>query len=301
MKFFRIIFRSFRDSLKSVGRNFSLSIASITCIMITLIIVGVSILISYNIDNATKDLKEDLSIVVFVDNSADEFDMTNIETKIKGIDNVDTSNVLLKKKSEIKQEMMDSSETLKNIMENWDDNENPLQNVYIVKVIDAVKIDDTAKTIGEIDKITMAKYGEGMVGTLLMAFNAIERGAYVAVIALIVVTVFLIINTIKLTIFSRKREISIMRLVGASNISIKMPFVFEGMFLGLIGSIIPVIALIYSYNWVYKNFHGKLLTDILDIISPSFVLFKTCLIVVGIGTIVGMLGSGLAVRKYLKV
>ena len=227
--------------------------------------------------------------------------MTNIETKIKGIDNVDTSNVVLKKKSEIKQEMMDSSETLKNIMENWDDNENPLQNVYIVKVIDAVKIDDTAKTIGEIDKITMAKYGEGMVGTLLMAFNAIERGAYVAVIALIVVTVFLIINTIKLTIFSRKREISIMRLVGASNISIKMPFVFEGMFLGLIGSIIPVIMLIYSYNWVYKNFHGKLLTDILDIISPSFVLFKTCLIVVGIGTIVGMLGSGLAVRKYLKV
>ncbi len=301
MKFFRIIFRSFRDSLKSVGRNFSLSIASITCIMITLIIVGVSILISYNIDNATKDLKEDLSIVVFVDNSADEFDMTNIETKIKGIDNVDTSNVVLKKKSEIKQEMMDSSETLKNIMENWDDNENPLQNVYIVKVIDAVKIDDTAKTIGEIDKITMAKYGEGMVGTLLMAFNAIERAAYVAVIALIVVTVFLIINTIKLTIFSRKREISIMRLVGASNISIKMPFVFEGMFLGLIGSIIPVIMLIYSYNWVYKNFHGKLLTDILDIISPSFVLFKTCLIVVGIGTIVGMLGSGLAVRKYLKV
>lgn len=301
MKFFRIIFRSFRDSLKSVGRNFSLSIASITCIMITLIIVGVAVLVSYNIDNATKDLKEDLSIVAFVSNDADEFDLTNIETKIKGIDNVDTTSVYLKKKSEIKQEMMDSSETLKNIMENWDDEENPLQNVYIVKVLDASKIEEVAKALGEIDKITMAKYGEGMVGTLLMAFNAIEKASYVAVIALIVVTVFLIINTIKLTIFSRKREISIMRLVGASNISIKMPFVFEGMFLGLIGSIIPVIALVYSYNWVYKNFHGKILTDIIDIISPSFVLFKTCLIVVGIGTVVGMLGSALAVRKYLKV
>lgn len=301
MKFFRILFRSFRDSLKSVGRNFSLSIASITCIMITLIIVGVSILISYNIDNATKDLKEDLSIVVFIDNDADEFDMTNIETKIKGIDNVDTATVYLKKKSEIKQEMMDSSETLKNIMENWDDNENPLQNVYIVKVIDAAKIEETAKSLNDIEKVTMAKYGEGMVGTLLKAFNAIEKASYVAVIALIVVTVFLIINTIKLTIFSRKREISIMRLVGASNISIKMPFVFEGMFLGLIGSIIPVITLVYSYNWVYKNFHGKILTDIIDIISPSFVLFKTCLIVVGIGTVVGMIGSALAVRKYLKI
>ena len=301
MKFFRIFFRSFRDSLKSVGRNFSLSIASVTCIMITLIIVGVSILISYNIDNATKDLKEDLSIVAFIDNDADEFDMTNIETKIKGIDNVDTANVVLKKKSEIKQEMMDSSETLKNIMENWDDNENPLQNVYIIKVLDASKIEETANALNDIDKITMAKYGEGMVGTLLMAFDAVENASYVAVVALIVVTVFLIINTIKLTIFSRKREISIMRLVGASNTSIKLPFVFEGMFLGIIGSIIPVIILIYSYNWVYKNFHGKILTDIIDIISPSMILFKTCLIVVAIGTVVGMIGSGLAVRKYLKV
>lgn len=301
MKFFRILFRSFRDSLKSVGRNFSLSIASITCVMVTLVIVGVSLLITYNIDNATKELKEDLSIVVFIDNNADEFDITNIETKIKGIDNVDTGNVYLKKKSEIKQEMMDSSETLKNIMENWDDEENPLQNVYIIKVIDADKIETTAETLKGIEKITMVKYGEGMVGTLLKAFNAIEKGSYIAVIALIVVTVFLIINTIKLTIFSRKREISIMRLVGASNISIKLPFVFEGMFLGIIGSIIPIIVLIYSYNWVYKNFHGKILTDIIDIISPSFVLLKTCLIVLGIGTIVGMLGSSLAVRKYLKV
>ena len=301
MKFFRIILRSFRDSLKSIGRNFSLSIASITCVMVTLMIVGVAILISYNIDNATKGLKEDLSIVVFIDNDADEFDITNVETKIKGIDNVDTANVVLKKKSEIKQEMMDSSETLKNIMENWDDEENPLQNVYIIKVLDAGKIEKTAEALKEIENITMVKYGEGMVGTLLKAFNAIEKASYVAVIALIVVTVFLIINTIKLTIFSRKREISIMRLVGASNISIKLPFVFEGMFLGIIGSIIPIITLIYSYNWVYKNFHGKILTDIIDVISPSFVLFKTCMIVLGIGIVVGMVGSASAVRKYLKV
>ncbi len=301
MKFFRILFRSFRDSLKSVGRNFSLSIASITCVMVTLMIVGVALLISYNIDSATKGLKEDLSIVVFIDNEADEFDITNIETKIKGIDNVDTASVYLKKKSEIKQEMMDSSETLKNIMENWDDDENPLQNVYIIKVLDAEKIESTADTLKTIEKITMVKYGEGMVGTLLKAFNAVEKASYVAVIALIVVTVFLIINTIKLTIFSRKREISIMRLVGASNISIKLPFVFEGMFLGIIGSIVPIITLIYSYNWVYKNFHGKILTDIIDIINPSFVMFKTCMIVLGIGIVVGMLGSASAVRKYLKI
>ncbi len=302
MKFFRIIGRSLRDSLKSIIRNFSLSIAAITCVMITLIIVGVALLLSYNISSSTNTLKKDLSIVVFVSNEADQFDITTIETKIKGIKNVDTKNVVLKTKAEIKQEMMESSDTFKNIMEDWDDDENPLQNVFIVKVINADKIEKTAKEIEKVEKIAQVKYGEGMVGTLLKAFNAIKKGSYIAVIALIVVTVFLIINTIKLTIFSRKREISIMRLVGASNMSIKIPFIFEGMFLGIIGSIIPIIILVYSYNWVYKTFDGKLLLpDIMKIIEPSKILFQSCLIVFAIGTVVGMLGSALAVRKYLKV
>jgi cell division transport system permease protein len=302
MKFFRIFARSFRDSLKSIGRNFSLSIASITCVMITLIIVGAALLLTYNIDNATNSLKNDLSIVVFVSNEADQFDITTIDTKIKGISNVDTKNVTLKTKAEIKQEMMESNDTFKNIMEDWDDDENPLQNVYIVKVINADKIENTAKEIEKIEKVAQVKYGEGTVGTLLLAFNSIKKGSYIAVVALIVVTVFLIINTIKLTIFSRKREISIMRLVGASNSSIKMPFVFEGMFLGIIGSIVPIILMVYTYNWIYENFNGKLLlADIFKIIEPSKILFNSCLIILAIGTVVGMFGSSMAVRKYLKV
>ena len=85
MKFFRVIGRSIRDSLRSIGRNFSLSLASISCIMITLIIVGVSLIISYNVDSATRELESDLSIIAFVSNDADDFDITSVETQIKGI------------------------------------------------------------------------------------------------------------------------------------------------------------------------------------------------------------------------
>ena len=301
MKFFRVIGRSFRDALKSVGRNFSLSLASITCVMITLIIVGVALIITYNVEDATKKLKQDLSIVVFVSNDADEFDVKSIETQIKGIDNVDPDGVTYKDKVEIKKEMMESNDTFQNIMENWDDKENPLQDVYVVKVIDANKIGETATAIKNLTKVTLVKYGEGMVEQLLMAFDGIEKFSFVAVIALVVVTVFLIINTIKLTIFSRKREISIMRLVGASNLSIKLPFVFEGMFIGIIGSIIPVVFIVYSYFWVYKILGGKLLTDIISLVPPSTIVFKIAIFIVLIGAFVGMLGSGSAVRKYLKV
>ena len=302
MKFFRIFLRSFRDSLKSIGRNFSLSLASITCIMITLIIVGAALLISYNIDSATDTLKKDLSIVAFVDNGVDDFDLESLKTQIKGLKNIDQDNVVLKTKSEIKQEMMDSDDTFKNIMEDWDEDENPLQNVFIIKVLNADEIESTAKEIEKLEKIDQVKYGEGTVSTLLKAFNAIEKGSYVAVVSLIIVTIFLIINTIKLTIFSRKREISIMRLVGASNSSIKLPFVFEGMFLGIIGSIVPIVLMIYAYNWVFKTFDNQmLLTSIFHLVSPADALYKSCLIIVGIGTIVGMIGSSLAVKKYLKI
>ena len=301
MKFFRVIGRSLRDSLKSVGRNISLSLASITCVMITLIIVGVALVISYNVEDATRELKKDLSIFAFVSKDADEFDIKAIETGIKAIDNVDVDAVIFRDKASLKKEMMDSSETFQNIMEDWDDKENPLQNIYVVKVIDANKIGETATAIKNISKVSLVKYGEGMVDQLLVAFNGVEKFSFVAVIALVVVTIFLIINTIKLTIFSRKREISIMRLVGSSNISIKLPFIFEGMFIGLIGSIIPVGLVVYGYFWVYKILGGKLITDIIKLLPPSAIVFKIAIFIVVIGAVVGMVGSSSAVRKYLKV
>lgn len=301
MKFFRIIGRSIRDSLKSIGRNFSLSLASVSCIMITLIIVGVSLIISYNVDYATKELKRDLSIIAFVSNDADSFDITSVETQIKGIDNVIPEEVVQKTKAEIKNEMMESNDTFENIMKDWDDEENPLQNIFIVKVKDADRIGETAVAIKNLSNVTLVKYGEGMVEKLLMAFNGVEKGSFVAVIALVIVTVFLIINTIKLTIFSRKREISIMRLVGASNMSIKMPFVFEGMFIGIIGAIIPIGLIVYGYYWIYGLLDGKLLTDIITLLPPTEIVFKVSFFVLLIGIIVGMFGSSTAVKKYLKV
>lgn len=301
MKFFRVIGRSLRDSLKSVGRNISLSLASITCVMITLIIVGVALVITYNVEGATNELKKDLSIFAFVSKDADEFDIKAIETGIKAIDNVDVDAVTFRDKASLKKEMMDSSETFQNIMENWDDKENPLQNIYVVKVIDANKINETATAIKNISKVSLVKYGEGMVDQLLVAFNGVEKFSFVAVIALVVVTIFLIINTIKLTIFSRKREISIMRLVGSSNISIKLPFIFEGMFIGIIGSIIPIGLVVYGYFWVYKVLGGKLITDIIKLVPPSTIIFKIAIFIVIIGAVVGMVGSSSAVRKYLKV
>ena len=140
-----------------------------------------------------------------------------------------------------------------------------------------------------------------MVERLVNAFSSIEKVAYGVVIALVIVTIFLIINTIKLTIFSRKREIGIMRLVGASNFAIKVPFIIEGMILGFFGAIVPVILITYGYLAFYNHFEGHLFTPLIELIQPEPFIYQASLIIVVIGIIVGMVGSAGAVRKYLKV
>mgnify|MGYP004655187687 FL=1 len=162
-------------------------------------------------------------------------------------------------------------------------------------------IQKTADEINSLEEVEMVNYGEAWVNKLITTFKIVEKATIASVIALVLVTVFLIINTIKLTIFSRKREISIMRLVGASNFTIKMPFVIEGMFLGLIGSIIPVIITMYGYFAVYNHFDGQLFSPLLKLIKPEPFIYMTSGIVILIGIIVGMLGSYKAVKKYLKI
>ena len=299
MKLFRMLGRSIRDAVKSVIRNFSLSLASISCITITLIIVAIALIASLNVQNFTKEIEKDMTIVVFLDTKVEQTDIETVEKEIKSISNVD--NYTYQSKQEVKQQMQAESDVFKTVLENWDDENSPLKDTFQVKVKDVKKLKDTAQEIEKIDKVSVVRYGSGMVDKMLSAFSSVEKITYGIVIALILVTVFLIINTIKLTISARKREIGIMRLVGASNVTIKMPFIIEGMILGLFGSIIPVLITTYGYYAFYKHFDGHLYSQLIELIQPEPFIYEVSLIVVGIGILVGMIGSASAVRKYLKV
>ena len=292
MKALRIFSRSIRDSIKSVFRNFSLSLASISCITITLIVVAVSIVLSYSVEKFTKLIEKDVTIVAFI---------KGIEKEILALDNITPSNVKFRDKMDISNEMMESSEVFKGIMQDWTKEESPIQNTYQIKVDDIDHIGNTAKELEKISGITSVKYGAGMVEQMVNIFDTVRKICIVIVVALIVVTAFLIANTIKITIFSRKKEIEIMRLVGASNTNIKIPFIMEGLFLGILGSILPVVVTILGYTKIYEHFNGRLFVSFITLEKPyPFVLYISGILVV-IGMIVGMFGSWRAVRKYLKI
>ena len=240
-----------------------------------------------------------MTIVVFLNTNVTEKEITEVEQEIKRIKNVDS--YIFQSKQEVKQQMQAESEVFNTVLENWEDEDSPLKDTYQVKVKDVEKLKDTALKIENIDNVSVVRYGSGMVDKMLSAFSSVEKLTYAIVIALIIVTVFLIINTIKLTISARKREISIMRLVGASNITIKLPFIIEGMVLGVFGSIIPILIVTYGYLAFYEHFDGYLYSRLIELIQPEPFIYQVSLIVLGIGILVGMIGSASAVRKYLKV
>ena len=299
MKLIRMLTRGIRDAFKSVFRNFSLSIASVSCISITLVVVAIAIVASWNVNSITDSIKKDVTIVVFVNQKATDLDLERIDSELRDIKNIES--VVLKTKEQEKKEMMEESEIFESIMSDWDEDESPLKDSFLIKVSNLEDIKSTVKQIKKIELIDVVNYGESMVEKMLGAFDVIEKVTIVIVLALVLVNVFLIVNTIKLTIFSRKREISIMRLVGASNFSIKYPFVVEGMVIGMIGSIIPILIVIYGYTYLYTYFDGVIFSSLIRLIDPQPFVYIVSLIVLGIGIVVGMIGSSRAVRKYLKV
>ena len=299
MKIFRMLGRNIRDAFHSVVRNFSLSLASITCILITLLIVSISIILSAVVNNFTNNVKKDLTIVVFLDRDITEERTAEIKNELKAISNIDT--IEFRSKTEIAKSMMEHYETYKDILKDYDEKDLPLQDTYLIKVKEVEKIGDTAKKIDTILNVESVQYGAGMVEQLVDIFQTVKYVSIGVVLALIIVTIFLISNTIKITIFSRRKEIEIMRLVGASNLNIKIPFLFEGLFLGLFGSIIPILATIYGYTALYNQLGGYISVKTIQLIKPTPFVYYVSISLLIISAIVGALGSAKAVRKHLKI
>lgn len=300
MKAFRILGRNIRDAFKSVFRNFSLSLASIACIVITLIVVSIAMILSFNVNNFTNKVEQDMTIVVFLDRYVTLERIEEIKDEINIINDVETFS--FQDKMDISNQMMESSEDYKLVLGKYPDREtNPLSDTFHVKVTNIEKIEEVAKELEKINDVISVKYGEGMVEQLVSVFNVVKNISYGVVIALILVTAFLISNTIKITIFSRKREIEIMRLVGASNINIKIPFIFEGLFLGMFGSIIPILTTIISYDALYNTFNGQIRSPFFQLIIPLPFTYFISIVLLIIGVLVGMFGSWRAVKKHLKI
>lgn len=304
MKIIRIFIRNVESAFKSIFRNFSLSIASVVCTTITLVIVALAIIVAANVNSFTKDIGDSLTIIAFVDSKASDEEIAKVKSSLLEINNIRSDELLFKSKEDIKNETLENTEkgsTVYNIISSLTTDNNPLESEFIVSVKDIEKLKSTATSIEKIDKVTKVKYSDSVVDKMIPVFDIVKKITIGIILGLIVVTIFLICNTIKLTIFSRRSEIEIMRLVGTSNSVVRLPFVIEGLFLGIIGSIVPILVTVWGYIIAYDKLEGHLFSNVIKLIDPMpFVIYISIVLVV-IGGIVGMLGSYRTVRRYLKI
>ena len=178
---------------------------------------------------------------------------------------------------------------------------NPLYDAYIVDASKPSQVEKVAEAVKSIEGVTEVDYGGANTKKLFAVANFIQTWGLVGVVLLVFIAVFLISNTIRITIISRSREIQIMRLVGAKNSYVRGPFLFEGAWIGLLGAIVPALLVYFLYEITYKRFNPSLTGQNLSMISPNLFIPAIIAGLFVIGIIIGSIGSRISMRRYLKI
>ena len=295
----RTLQRHLRESFKSLSRNSWMTFASISAVTVTLLLVGVFAVIMMNLNKVATDLENDVEIRVLIDIMNDEEQATKAEAElIAQIENLpEVAEVVYStKEQELDNLIKDFGDELSLFEQN-----NPLHNVLYVKATEPQQTANVAKQIEKLDHINEVLYGEGKVERLFSALNIGRNIGLILILGLLFTAMFLISNTIRITITARKDEIEIMKLVGATNSFVRVPFVLEGMWIGLLGSIIPITAVSVIYYNLYNTLSERIKGDLLELLEVTPLLYQVSALLVGIGLLIGIWGSFMSVRKFLKI
>lgn len=310
MRVIRIFFKQLIEGLKSIFKQGWMSFSAILTITVALFLASVLFIVVQNVDTGTKKLEDDLKIVVRLEDTANKEAVIN---QIKQISNV--KEVTFKSKDASLKEFENqygSSE----IFKNYEGANNPLKNLLLIRVVDKGQIEKTATKIGptkaqraESEKTAtpLGGFVEGVYDLdtggattkkIVDIFANIRLFGYIVIGFVLVVSFVLISNTIRMTIIARRNQIQIMRLVGASNFFIRLPFFFEGIFIGILGSVLPIVGVIFGYSEFIKTQGSRLGT--MQLIPASQIVYETSAYILIVAITVGAIASLISITRYLR-
>lgn len=288
----------FVDALKSLKRNMTISTASMATVAATLFIMGVFLLTMLNVSKGVSSVESKVEIKVFLKEDITLTDQRDIETKLKNSEGV--REVIYESKSEALKKFTEQlSEKDRSLLSGYDNVNNPLPSSFIVRMDKPERAQIIADSLQGMKGIESIGNDKELIENIIAISKAI-RWIGLAIFAMLVgVSLFLIVNTIKLTVFSRRREIGIMKFVGATDWFIRWPFIIEGIILGIIGGLIANIILYYSYKFTFIEVTEALM--VIKLVSPEYVLTTILWQFIAAGAAIGALGSSIALRKFLTV
>ncbi len=293
-------FRHIKEGFFGVGRHAAMSLSSAMAVAITLIIISIFAIFTANVASMTETIEGKIQIAVLIDYQYEgQEDIDRIGLTISEMRGVDT--VSFSSKDEELDAYINSfdKEEERELFETYRE-DNPMHHAYYVQVENGDGLKELSAQIELIEGVYEINYGGESSVMLVNALNSVRNGGLVLVIALSLLAIFLIQNTIKLTIFARSSEISIMRNVGAKNGFIRAPFMVEGVLIGALGAIIPIFLTVFAYIYMYQKMDGIMISNMFVLIEPHPFVLQVSLILLAVGMLVGLLGSFLSVTKYLR-
>lgn len=292
----RTLFWHIKEAFRSLKRNGWMTIASISAVAITLLLIGGLIATVFNINKFATDVEEDVTIRVSIDLAADEAAEDELYDQIAAIPQVEHIDF-----SSRDNELDNVIGVYGDMFDLFEGDENPLYDVFIVEAIEPHMTAEVASQIEPLDYVKDVNYGGARADQLFKLTEKMRNYGLIFIAILIFTAVFLISNTIRITIFSRSTEVEIMKLVGAKNWFIRWPFLIEGAIIGLIGSLIPAGILGYSYVNVYRILSNYLSGSYFSLLPPDPFLYYLIAVIVGIGVVIGSLGSARSIRRFLDI
>jgi cell division transport system permease protein len=289
-------FRHIKEGFFGVVRHGGMSASSSSAVSITLVIISVFALVTLNMENITNQIEGSVKISVIIDYSS-ESSIESIQNQIESIDGVKKVEYF-SKDEEFDKYVSSFDEDEQAIFAPYKD-DNPMHDSFYVEVIDGDQLVVIADTIDGIDG-TSVEYGGDAATNLITMMNNVRFGGFILAIALSLLAIYLVSNTIRITIFARANEIWIMRNVGARNGYIRSPFLVEGIVIGILGSIIPILLTIFGYIYLYDLLGGIFLTEVFTLLPPHPFVLQLSLGLLILGVIVGFIGSYISVTKYLR-
>lgn len=293
----RTFFRHLLESLKSLKRNGWMTVASATAVAISLTLLGIFLALIMNATKLAVDIENNVDISVLVDIGTNQEDIDKLKKELEDLPNV--KSVEFSSKDE---ELKKLEESMGSVWSMFEGDSNPLYDNFIVKAKNPQTIKKVAKQAAKLKNVHRADYGGLASDKILKITKGMRTWGLGAAILLVFVAVFLISNTIRITIMSRQREIQIMRLVGAKNGYIRWPFFLEGAWIGVIGSILPCLIIFFGYRAAYRVLNQpQILGASYRLLTPETFSIQIMLLLVGIGILIGALGSVISMRRFLKI
>jgi cell division transport system permease protein len=290
-----------RQGLKNIWRNRLMSITAIGVLTVCLVMVGAAELLSLNINNLVDFVQRENEMVVFLQDGLDEETAVEIGAEIKANDNVDQ--ITYVSSAEAMEEQRKALGENGDLLDGLDSDLLPAK--YVVSVRQISEFEETVSELSKIDGVMSVSAATDIASTLTDVGKMVSTFGIAVIAALAIIAVVIIVNTIKATIFSRRKEINIMRYVGATNAFIRIPFVIEGMVLGTVSAILSIACVALGYQGILRYLMGEQ-TGWLQSAFQQVVPFESVALPLGggfltAGILIGVFGSMISMRKYVKV